>query len=120
MPLKRLSAQVLAGDPIGAAQQAHEGLALVAERARLPRLTPASRWATAFPTRNRGRCDASTQVPGPDLQRLQAFYRREQHSRADRETSESPVFAGNRVCWAQLRVKWESPGSNYLSFGQLS
>jgi hypothetical protein len=86
-------AQVLADHPIGADQQAHEGLALAAERVPRSRRRPDGR--PALRTRNRGRCDASTQVPGPDLQRLQAFYRWEQHSKADGETPESPVFAGN-------------------------
>ena len=103
-------AQVLADDPRRAGQQAHEGLALVAERARLPRSRRRPDGRPAFPNRNRGRCDASTQVPGPGLQRLQAFYRREQHSKADREIPESPVFAGNRVCWGPTTCQMGKSG----------
>ncbi len=42
-------AQVLADDLTGAGQQPHEGLALVAERARPTPVNPASRWATSLP-----------------------------------------------------------------------
>ena len=49
------------------------------------------------------------QVPG-HLQRLQAFYLWEQHTKADRREPESPVFAAIVSVGVQLRVKWESPG----------
>jgi hypothetical protein len=44
------------------------------------------------------------------LQRLQAFYRREQHWKADRETPESRIA---RVCGQSCRL-----GSNYVSNGK--
>ena len=113
-------AQVLADDPIGAGQQAHAGLALVAERARLPPLTPAARCATSFSyplsqavRRINSRCQDTCSAYKPSTY----------GSSTRKRTGENP----NRPCLRQsclLGSNYVSNGkvrgSNYLSFGQLS